>query len=347
MWQRLASYWPWQKPKPEPHVLHVFRDALHGLMWPVDQLWQATGLGPWLGLFWTALSPYPPFCWLQWVLLKVWHLPQLYRFSIIYFLADNVWKWLMPSFREEVMAGLFLAMLHRYDPKAYVERVVNRVASLLNKQTKLLAPKGVRAQLPEELLETLCIRLRNDGQLLEALGHRRTLRMWPRLRRHTLGSLSFPINSKEAWVLKTLIDGYYREVEAVVKEAALVSAAQEAAAKMRILHEAMDSARLASKEGGLSRGTGGLMTQVDLASASAADAIIALGQAKVDAQDAAARVGKDLGKTWQAKMDELMDVHKALPDVVAELRRLDPEEEGSAGSKGGSKSAKGGKKPKK
>ena len=41
------------------------------------------------------------------------------------------------------------------------------------------------------------------------------------------------------------------------------------------------------------------------------------------------------------------DVHKALPDVVAELRRLDPEEEGSAGSKGGSKSAKGGKKPKK
>lgn len=32
---------------------------------------QATGLGPWLGLFWTALSPYPPFCWLQWLLLKV------------------------------------------------------------------------------------------------------------------------------------------------------------------------------------------------------------------------------------------------------------------------------------
>eukprot|EP00434_Breviolum_minutum_P021651 symbB.v1.2.019109.t1/scaffold1551.1/size112226/4 len=253
----------------------------------------------------------------------------------------------------------------------------------------------------------------------------------------------------EAWVLKTLIDGYYREVEAVVKEAALVSAAQEAAAKMRILHEAMDSARLASKEGGLSRGTGGLMTQVDTASASAADAIIALGQAKVEAQDAAARVGKapgggetsamrvtikeksgtlsilassatglqglgiddivrfdritvgaggdvdcdgcvgvgsreqsgvaevadlarqrrpvssqlvndqyvnksinqsinqlDLGKTWQAKMDELMDVHKALPDVVAELRRLDPEEKGSKGSSG-SKSAKGGKKPKK
>ena len=29
-----------QKPKPEPHVLHVFRDALHCLMWPVDQLWQ-------------------------------------------------------------------------------------------------------------------------------------------------------------------------------------------------------------------------------------------------------------------------------------------------------------------
>ena len=33
-----------------------------------------------------------------------------------------------------------------------------------------------------------------------------------------------------------------------------------------------------------------------------------------------------LGKSWQVKMEELLDAHKALPDVVAELRRLDPKE---------------------
>lgn len=123
-----------------------------------------------------------------------------------------------------------------------------------------------------------------------------------------------------------------------MKEATLVATAQEAAARMRSLHEAMDSAKLASK-GGLSEGTGGLMTeawgrrrcplaQVDRASTRAADAIIALGKAKEEAQDAAARVGKALGKPWQVKMDELMDAHKALPDVVAELRRLDPKDKG-------------------
>lgn len=36
----MIHLWIRQKPKPEPHVLHVFRDALHDLMWPVDQLWQ-------------------------------------------------------------------------------------------------------------------------------------------------------------------------------------------------------------------------------------------------------------------------------------------------------------------
>eukprot|EP00438_Fugacium_kawagutii_P019051 Skav231952 [mRNA] locus=scaffold2571:17416:23907:+ [translate_table: standard] len=102
--------------------------------------------------------------------------------------------------------------------------------------------------------------------------------MWPRLRRRPLGCLSYAPGSKEAWLLKTMIDGYYREVEAVVKEAELVSAAQEAAARMRVLHEAMDSARLTSKDGGLTQGTGGLQGEVDRASAKAADAIIALGQ---------------------------------------------------------------------
>lgn len=346
LWQRVAAVqWPWQKPKPEPHLLQPLHDLVNGFWWQLELLWQATGLGPWLGLFWSALVPYPPFSWLQWAALKVWHLPRLYRFWIIYVFADNVWKWLLPSLHEEVMSGIFLALLHRYNPKGYVDRVVNRFVSLLNKQAKLLSPKGVRAPLPEELLETLCIRLRNDGELLEALGHRRILRIWPRLRRKTLGTLSFPSASDEAWVHKTIVDGYYREVEVVVKEAALVAAAQEAAARMRVLHEAMDSAKLASKDGGLSQGTGGLMSQVDTASAQAADAIIALGQAKVEAQEAAARVGKVLGKTWQDKMDELMDVHKALPDVVAELQRLDPSKESPKTS---SRDTKGkGKKPRK
>ena len=31
---------------------------------------EATGLGPWLGLIWSALSPYPPFSWMQWAVFK-------------------------------------------------------------------------------------------------------------------------------------------------------------------------------------------------------------------------------------------------------------------------------------
>ena len=76
-----------------------------------------------------------------------------------------------------------------------------------------------------------------------------------------------------------------------MKEALLVSLALEAAQRMRRLHEAMDSARLAST-GGLSEGTEGLMAEVEEASTLAADGIIALGRAKEEAQEAAARVGK-------------------------------------------------------
>eukprot|EP00913_Durusdinium_trenchii_P018844 g17707.t1 len=267
-----------------PYFLQPLHDFYHAVTMQLHLLWKATGLGPWLMLFWTALSPYPPFSWLQWLVLKVWHLPLLYRSYIMFLFVDNVWKWLLPSFHSEVVVGAWLALLYRFNPKAYVQRVVNRLVSMLNKQAKLLSPKG-------ELLETLCTRLRNDAQLLQVLGHHRTLRVWPKLRRQTLGSLSFS-SPREAWLLKTIVDGYYREVEAEVKEATLVAAAQQAAAKMRALHEAMDSARLASKDGGLSQGTGGLMTEVDVASAQAADAIIALGQAKVEAQEATARVGK-------------------------------------------------------
>lgn len=339
VWQRLSSAWPWQKPKPEPYFLQPLHDFYHAVTMQLHLLWKATGLGPWLMLFWTALSPYPPFSWLQWLVLKVWHLPLLYRSYIMFLFVDNVWKWLLPSFHSEVVVGAWLALLYRFNPKAYVQRVVNRLVSMLNKQAKLLSPKGVKAPLPQELLETLCTRLRNDAQLLQVLGHHRTLRVWPKLRRQTLGSLSFS-SPREAWLLKTIVDGYYREVEAEVKEATLVAAAQQAAAKMRALHEAMDSARLASKDGGLSQGTGGLMTEVDVASAQAADAIIALGQAKVEAQEATARVGKALGKTWQAKMDELMDAHKAVPDVVAELRRLDPKDKDQKDPKGPGKKPK-------
>eukprot|EP00435_Cladocopium_sp_Y103_P059199 s118_g21.t1 len=153
LWQRVAALqWPWQKSKPEPHLLQPLHDFVNGVWWQLELLWKATGLEPWLGLFWSALSPYPPFNWLQWAALKVWHLPRLYRFYIIYVFADNVWKWLLPSLHEEVMSGIFLALLHRYNPKGYVDRVVNRFVSLLNKQAKLLSPKGVRAPLPEELV---------------------------------------------------------------------------------------------------------------------------------------------------------------------------------------------------
>ncbi|CAE7225614.1 unnamed protein product, partial [Symbiodinium necroappetens] len=205
--------------------------------------------------------------------------------------------------------------------------VVNRVVSLLNQQAKLLSG-GQPIQIPEEVLDKLCVRLRNDGELLQVLGSPAALSLWYKLERSPLDSpkLRMPEDSQQKYVLKALTDGYYRDIQAVVKEVVLVASAQEASSKMRQLHEALDAVRFAAKAKGgpLTQGTGGLMKQVDKASAEAADALITLSQAKVEAQEAAMRVGKGLGKTWQAKLDELMVAHKEVPDVVAELRRLDP-----------------------
>ena len=69
---------------------------------------------------------------------------------MLFFCFDSVWSWLTPCLHEEIMAGAYLALLHRFNPRGYVVQVVDRVAKLLQKQAKLLAPKGVQVQLPQE-----------------------------------------------------------------------------------------------------------------------------------------------------------------------------------------------------
>ncbi|CAJ1395039.1 unnamed protein product [Effrenium voratum] len=64
LWWRLQSWWPWKKP-------HYNEPAfVHAILIKLQLLWKATGLGPWLGLIWSALSPYPPFSWMQWAVFK-------------------------------------------------------------------------------------------------------------------------------------------------------------------------------------------------------------------------------------------------------------------------------------
>eukprot|EP00439_Symbiodinium_sp_Y106_P079988 s349_g18.t1 len=328
--QRVQFLWQAEK-KQAPSVLHAI--ALKA-----KALWHATGLGSMISACWAQVAPYPPFSWIQSLTLQVWNAPKVWRYYILYTLADSVWKWLLPGLHAQVMTGLWLAFLRAFNARAYIEAVVNRVVSLLNQQAKLLSG-GQPIQIPEEVLDKLCVRLRNDGELLQVLGSSPALSLWYKLERSPLDSpkLRMPEDSQQKYVLKALTDGYYRDIQAVVKEVVLVASAQEASSKMRQLHEALDAVRFAAKAKGgpLTQGTGGLMKQVDKASAEAADALITLSQAKVEAQEAAMRVGKGLGKTWQAKLDELMVAHKEVPDVVTELRRLDPSK--AKGSKSSSK----------
>mmetsp|Transcript_33830 Transcript_33830/g.74024 ORF Transcript_33830/g.74024 Transcript_33830/m.74024 type:complete len:382 (+) Transcript_33830:46-1191(+) len=276
---------------------------------------------------WASVSPFPPFSWIQWMVMQIAGMPGFWRLYFLYSIGDSLARKLFPGIHAQLISGSWLGLLATLHPPSYRDNIATRLEGLLTKQAQLLAGGRNGPKVPQERIRAIASAVKDDMALSQVLGSVPVLGVWHRLEKVPLNDPSLldrlPPQSQGRWALEALKAGYFEDVEAAVRSASVGQAADAAAQSMEQLKKAVDKASFRASHGILQAGGASGLEEVEAASAEAAVAIEELDKAREAA--AADRTGGDVGMqkaVWSSKVNQLCDTHSGVPAVTAQLRRL-------------------------
>lgn len=292
----------------------------------LGSLWASSGLGPLLLSVWAKLSPYPPFSWLNWMLLQVAKAPTYYKLYLAFWALNLAAKSFCPGLQAQLVTGSWLGLLKSFYPQGYTANVADRLRALLSKQVELRAPSQKLFPDPrrQEVFDAAVEKLKEDPVLVDALGSTSALQIWHKLEKTKLEDPSLTVglnpSSQTVWVIQALRMKFLKDIEAAARESVLGTAVQEASKRLEQLKEAVAVAEFSAQSGVFGTAPRSAFSQVAQASAEAAKALEALEKAKAlpknlfDAQQEQT--------AWRSNVQELEEKHASHPAVVAMLQRL-------------------------